>query len=93
MRTAGAFLVRSARAAVRSTAGNSSAKRLTTGAPRRAVASPPTASRMQLQHEWGMALRRQALPATFSILDAAAGPEARMPALFMGGGLDDDDGT
>jgi len=48
---------------------------------------------MQRQHEFGMALRRQAMPACAVMLDAAAGPESRVVALYMGGGLDDDDGT
>ncbi len=40
---------------------------------------------MQRQHEFGMALRRQAMPACAVMLDAAAGPEARVAALYMGG--------
>jgi hypothetical protein len=48
---------------------------------------------MQRQHEFGMALRRQAMPACAVMLDAAAGPESRVAALYRGGGLDDDDGT
>lgn len=57
------------------------------------IPSARASRRLQRQYEFGMALRQQALPASVVMLDAATGVETRIAALFMGGGLDDDDGT
>ncbi|KAM3577077.1 hypothetical protein VYU27_000997 [Nannochloropsis oceanica] len=106
MRTVGAIVIRSARSALRTSSGlgEGVGKRMSKGpggpslaGPSRTASGMPSASRgssrMQRQYEFGMALRRQAMPACALMLDAAAGPEARVAALYMGGGLDDDDGT